>query len=73
MCIYVCAIQKHLEDQNVKNWACFSSGDVYTLWLLVQKHKTQQKQILKLLFLLSEDLRVYVKSSLWATFMFAMS
>lgn len=36
MCIYVCAIQKHLEDQNVKIWACFSSGDVYTLWLLIK-------------------------------------
>lgn len=36
MCVYVCAIQKHLEDQNVKIWACFSSGDVYTLWLLIK-------------------------------------
>lgn len=28
--------KKHLEDQNVKIWACFSSGDVYTLWLLIK-------------------------------------
>lgn len=35
MCIFVRATWNHMEDQIINNGACFSSGDAYTLYIVI--------------------------------------